>query len=181
MIMKIKKAVVYLLVTIMVFGTMNVVSAVSHYDDNFDGDIVENPWAELFTDANKSDVSIGGTTNTTETTTGPQKNKEKNSASFLQKTKVLSAKKTGKKARKAKISLKRIKGATGYQVKYSTGKKFKKKNTITKKFSKPKFTIKKLKRGKSYYVKARAYRKTAGRTDYGKWSAVKKITVKNKK
>lgn len=79
------------------------------------------------------------------------------------------------KGKKAKITLKKLSGATGYQIKYSTSKKFKNAKTVrTKKVS---YIIKKLKKGKKYYVKARAY-KTVNKTRYyGKWSKIKKIKI----
>ena len=89
------------------------------------------------------------------------------------KTKVKKAKRVGKK--KAKITLKRVKGVTGYVVKYSTKKTFGKKTTITKKVKKASFTLKKLKAKKKYYIKARAYRVADKKTYYGKWSARKVI------
>ena len=98
---------------------------------------------------------------------------------FVGKTKV---KKLKKKlaSQKAKVSLKKIRGAK-YQVKISTTKKFKKKKTVSKKkVKKATFTIKnkKLAYKKVLYVKARAYRIVNGKTYYGKWSKVKKIKIK---
>ena len=82
-------------------------------------------------------------------------------------------------SKKAIIKLKKISGAK-YQVKISTTKKFKKKNTITKKVTKATFTIKnkKIQKKKVLYVKARAYRVSGGETYFGKWSNVKKVIVK---
>lgn len=88
-------------------------------------------------------------------------------------TKVSKVKRTGKT--KAKITLKKVKGAKGYVVKYSTTKKFGKKTTITKKVKKATFTIKKLKAAKKYYVKVRAYKVVSSKTYYGKWSKAKKV------
>lgn len=96
------------------------------------------------------------------------------------KAKIKSAVKTNKKAKKAKIRLKKIKGALGYEIAYSTTKKFKAKKTTVKKTKKTTYTIKKLKAGKTYYVRARAYIKKYGKYRYGKWSKAKKITVKKK-
>lgn len=95
----------------------------------------------------------------------------------LGRTKVKKAVKRNK-AVKAKISLKKVKSATGYVVKVSTSKKFKGKKTITKTFKRNVFKFKKLKKNKKYYVKARAV-KVVGKTKYyGKWSNVKKIRIK---
>lgn len=86
-------------------------------------------------------------------------------------------KKVARKANgtKAKISLKKVKGATGYVVKISTSKKFKKKTTITKNVKLTTFTLKKLKKNKKYYIKVRAVRKTGKTKVYGLWSKPKRI------
>ena len=76
---------------------------------------------------------------------------------------------------------KTVSGATGYEVMYSTSKKFTKKTTKTvniKKAKTKKTTIKKLKKGKKYYVKVRAYKTVSGKKIYGAYSAVKNIKVK---
>lgn len=79
------------------------------------------------------------------------------------------------KGTKAKISLKKVKGATGYVVKISTSKKFKKKTTITKNVKLTTFSLKKLKKNKKYYIKVRAVRKTGKTKVYGLWSKPKRI------
>ncbi len=80
-----------------------------------------------------------------------------------------------KKGKKVFLSWKKVTGAKGYQIQYSTSKRFKKyksRNTVKKKY-----TIKKLKK-KTYYVRVRAYKKSSGKKIYGKWSKVKKIKIK---
>ncbi len=86
-----------------------------------------------------------------------------------------------KKGKKLTVSWKKDKRATGYQIQYSTNKKFKKgvktaplvKNckTVSK-------TISKLKAGKKYYVRARSYKKVKvnGKNSilYGAWSKGKR-------
>lgn len=79
--------------------------------------------------------------------------------------------------KKAKVTLKKVSGANGYQIVYSTSKKFKsaKKTTATK----TSVTLKKLKKGKTYYVKVRAYKlDSAGKKVYGKYSASKQVMIK---
>lgn len=110
------------------------------------------------------------------TTANKKDNNVVNKAKKL-KTKVISATKKNKKAKNAKIVLKKIKNASGYQIKYSTNKKFKK--FKKKSFKKNKFKLKKLKPGKKYYVKARTYVKTNGKKTYGLWSKAKRVKVKN--
>ena len=69
----------------------------------------------------------------------------------------------------------------GYQVQYSTSKKFKKKTTkavkvATKKGLKK--TVKGLKSGKKYYVRVRAYKMNGKKTVYSAWTAKKSVKVK---
>ena len=74
-----------------------------------------------------------------------------------------------------------VSGANGYQVKYSTSKKFTKKTTksvTVKKQKAKKVTLKKLKKGKKYYVKLRAYKTVNGKKIYGAYSKVKSVKVK---
>ncbi|MBQ7117984.1 MAG: fibronectin type III domain-containing protein, partial [Clostridia bacterium] len=76
---------------------------------------------------------------------------------------------------------KKVSGATGYEVVYSTSNKFTKKTTKTvtiKNAKTTKTTIKKLKKGKKYYVKVRAYKTVSGKKIYGAYSSVKSVKVK---
>ena len=84
-----------------------------------------------------------------------------------------------KKAVTVKIA-KKVKYADGYEVRYSTNKKFKKKLTSKKtaKATAKKVKIKKLKSGKTYYVKMRAYKIINGKMKYGKWSKAVKAKAK---
>ena len=100
------------------------------------------------------------------------------------KGKLRSAK--AKKGRKALIRWKKAPKATGWQIRYSTNKKFRKavKKVTVKKGKATKKTIKKLKAGKTYYVQIRSYNKVIDketgkqRTIYGSWSAKKKFKAK---
>lgn len=85
-----------------------------------------------------------------------------------------------KNNRSIKLTLKKAGTATGYQIKYSTSKKFGKKVTKTVNTKKSKAVIKKLNAKKTYYIKARAYRKTGKSKKYGSWSKVKTVKVKKK-
>jgi len=87
------------------------------------------------------------------------------------KVKKLIRKKASKK--KITIKLKKLSKAKGYQIQYSTSKKFKAKKTTTKITKKTQITIKKLKPKKKYYVRVRAYINAYGEKRYGKWSKVK--------
>lgn len=80
------------------------------------------------------------------------------------------------KKKKLKITIKKVKGANGYQVRWCDNKKFdgyEQKNT-----KKPKLTIKRLDKKTTYWVKARAFKKVNGAKLYGKWSSVKKKKIK---
>ena len=80
------------------------------------------------------------------------------------------------KGKKIKAIWKKVTGAKGYEIQYSTNKKFKKAKTKTTK--KTTFVIKKLKKKKTYYVRVRAYKlDAAGKKVPGKWSKVKKVKV----
>ena len=118
---------------------------------------------------NTSDIGNGGNT-----TVAPSASSDINVK--VGKTKVTKATKK-KRTTKAKISLKKVAGAKGYEVRVSTTKKFKAKKTITKVFKRNKLTFKKLKKNKNYYVQARAFTVINGKKKYGPWSAKKKMKL----
>ena len=67
---------------------------------------------------------------------------------------------------------------TGYQLQYSTSKKFTKKTTkakTVKKASAAKLTVKKLKAEKKYYVRIRTYKTVKGKKYYSSWSKAKSV------
>lgn len=90
------------------------------------------------------------------------------------KVKIKKAK--NKKKRKIKITLKKVKGAKGYHIRYSDSKKFD--GYWDKYTKKTKVTLKKLDKNTKYYIKARAYKLVNGAKLYGKWSKKKKVKVK---
>mgnify|MGYP001087841746 FL=1 len=76
------------------------------------------------------------------------------------------------------LKWKKVSGARGYRVYYSTNKSLKKavKNATVKK---TKVTIKKLKKGKTYYARVAAYvYDSNSKKLFGKKSAVVKVKVK---
>lgn len=76
---------------------------------------------------------------------------------------------------------KQPKSTTGYQVQYSTSKKFTKKATVTKMIKKvftTKLTVKNLKAKKKYYVRVRTYKTVKGKKYCSRWSGVKSVTTK---
>ena len=91
-----------------------------------------------------------------------------------------------KKGKKAfTVTYSKVSGVTGYEVQYSTSKKFTKKTTKkatfkgNKKFTK---TVKKLSGNKKYYVRVRTYKtvKVNGKSVklYSSWSSAKTVTTK---
>ncbi len=92
-------------------------------------------------------------------------------SSTVKSTKIV--KMTAKK-KALKVKWKKVKGIKGYQIQYSTNKKFKKsKKKSVKKASKTTLTIKKLKAKKKYYVRIRTYVVRNGVKKYSKWSKKK--------
>lgn len=118
------------------------------------------------------------------TITGKGKYKGSKTVTFKiipKKTKVTSL--TSPKVKKLKVKYKKVAGVTGYQIKYSTSKKFTKKTTGTvtvKGAGKLSKTIGKLKKGKTYYVKVRTYKTVKGTKYYSGYTAVKKVKIKKK-
>lgn len=94
-------------------------------------------------------------------------------------------KKLTKGKKSFKVTLSKVSGIAGYQIQYSTSKKFSKKTTkaVTIKNNKTTSkTIKKLKAKKKYYVRIRTYKtvKVNGKNTkvYSSWSKVKTVTTK---
>lgn len=93
------------------------------------------------------------------------------------KAKITSVKNVKKK--KIKVSIRKQNSVTGYQIKFSTSKKYNKGTIGTVTMEKNNYTIKKLKKGRKYYIKVRSYVKdSTGRKIYGKWSKSKIVKIK---
>jgi len=111
-----------------------------------------------------------------EETTTAAKNVETTKANNLVPEKIGQVKKlkvNSPKRRVLVVKYKAVKNAKKYQIQYSTSRKFKKK-VSNKTTSKIKCTIKKLKSKKKYYIRVRAI----NGANKGKWSSIKKITIK---
>ena len=82
------------------------------------------------------------------------------------------------KTKAIKVTWKKDKSVTGYEILYSQKSNFKgaKKVTVTKNKT-VSATIKKLTKNKTYYVKVRAYKTVKGKKIYGAYSSVKKVKV----
>ena len=97
----------------------------------------------------------------------------------IAKLKAAKLKKVTKGKKRFTAKWKKVKGVDGYQIRYSTSRKFKNKKTVTVKKAKTvKKTVKKLKAKKVYYVKIRAYKTINGKKQYSKWSKAKKVKTK---
>lgn len=76
------------------------------------------------------------------------------------------------------VSWKQVKGASGYQIRYSLKKKSGYKSILIKKAKAGNYRKNGLKAKKTYYVKMRAYRTVKGKKVYGAWSGIKSIKIK---
>jgi hypothetical protein len=107
-------------------------------------------------------------------------NNAKISESSITKVKALTNKKVD-------VTFKNASDVTGYEIRYSTDKNFRKNvksktfklnKTKTAKGSKKVYTIKKLKKNKKYYFQIRTYEETNGVKSYSAWSKSKNVKVK---
>lgn len=88
-----------------------------------------------------------------------------------------SAKSTKKKTLTA--SWKKTGGNSGWQIQYSTNRKFRSGvRTVNLKAGKTKATIKKLKSRKTYYIRIRSCKNVNGKMMYSGWSNVRKVKIK---
>lgn len=119
----------------------------------------------------------GNGTNGNENVTNPNPNNTTPSV------KPVTVKKTSCSAKnskgKLKITWKKKSGINGYQLQYSTNKKFKKAKTKTiRSVSTKTKTYKAIKKGKRHFVRVRTYKIVNGRKYYSSWSKVKSVVVK---
>ncbi len=95
----------------------------------------------------------------------------------VKKTKI--SKLSNVKGKKAQVTYNKVSNAKGYEIQYSTDKKFKKGVKVKKANAKTtKVTLKKLTKGKKYYVRVRAYRvdEDDNRVN-GSWSEAKSVKI----
>lgn len=95
----------------------------------------------------------------------------------IKKTTLSSAKNV--KGKKVLVKWKKNTEGNGYQIQYSTNKKFAKGNK-TKSISKNKttsYTLSKLTKKKTYYVRIRTAKKVSKKTYYSSWSSAKKVKI----
>ena len=79
---------------------------------------------------------------------------------------------------KIKVTASKLKGITGYQIRYSKKKSMKSSKTVTVTTTKAlNKTLKKLKKG-TYYVQVRPIKKSGGKIYYGAYDTITKVKVK---
>ena len=141
--------------------------------------VAKNTKTKLYAPTKKGSTFKGWYVNNKKVTSIKTKKAIKVTAKW-EKVKVNAAKIKSAKASGKKITVKyaKVKGANGYEVSYSTNKKFAKKKTTTVTTKKTSVTIKNLKKGTSY-VKVAAY-KTDSTGAMVKGKASKVLTVKVK-
>lgn len=123
-----------------------------------------------------NDSKPATTPSTTQPTTKPSTTKNTETV----KPKKTSIKKLSKGKKKFTVTWAKVSGVKGYQIQYSSDKKFKKNNksvTVTKQKT-TKATVKKLKSKKRYYVRVRTYKTVNGKKIYSSWSKVKSVKTK---
>lgn len=72
------------------------------------------------------------------------------------------------KGKRVVLSWKKISDVEGYEIQYSTNRKWRGKKT--KRTTKTQCVVKKMKKEKTYYMRVRAYKTVAGKKVYGAWS-----------
>lgn len=84
---------------------------------------------------------------------------------------------TNVSGKKIKVTINKVSGAKGYQIRYATNSKMKSAKSVSS--SSVNKTLSKLKKNKKYYIQVRAYKKDSkGNKVYGSWSKKKAVTVR---
>ena len=129
-----------------------------------------------YTVSYKNNKSVG-TATATVTFKGNYQGSKKLTFTIKPKTTSLSKLTAGKK--QLKVTWKKNSAVSGYEIQYSTSKKFSSAKTVTVKgYKTTSKTIKSLKAKKTYYVRIRTYKTVNGKKVYSDWSAksLKKAT-----
>ncbi len=122
--------------------------------------------------ANPSEQSVTNATPTVQVKAENIDKKQKNTS--------LSKPKAGKGSITLKWKKVTAKGIKGYEIQYSTDKKFENdvKTVNINKTKTTSKTIKKLKSKKKYYIRIRTFKKSGGKKTYSSWSKAKNVKVK---
>lgn len=124
----------------------------------------------------KYDSSSSGTTSGSDSSSSDNSGSDSStSKTTVKATKVVSV---TRKNKTMTVKLKKVSGASGYQICYATKKSCSGKTAKTVTVNGTKKTIKKLSAKKTYYVKARAYVTKSGKKTYSTWTKVKKVSAK---
>ncbi len=110
-------------------------------------------------------------------TANPDQGKQNSEASTIKSISRAEISKVSVSGQKAVVKVRYIQGVKGYEFQCARNRKFtkeKKKKLSTK----TKRTFSDLKKGKKYYFRVRAYKMNGKKKIYGKWSKVKKVTIK---
>lgn len=127
------------------------------------------------TTASKPNITTAAKPATKPATTAKKPNTTATKVKLAKQTTKVKA--NGKK--KIKVSWKKDKKASGYEITYSTKKSFKGKKTIVVKSNKTTSkVVKKLTSKKKYFVKVRSYKQVGKTKTYGAYSKVKTVKVK---
>ena len=170
-----QKIILFIITVALVASCLGIVSADNSYYEDNPGDIIPNPWAELFTEEAGTAGDITWEFGTTKKATNPS---GKNTA-VPAKAVIKKIYKKKYASKKIKMSVKKAKNAVGYQaVVFKTKKDAKKlmKPIFAKSFLKTKFTLKskEFKNKKKLFVRVRAF--SFAKT--GSWSKIKKVKIK---
>lgn len=97
---------------------------------------------------------------------------------MIKPAKIKISKAVNQKGRKIKLTWKKVKGVSGYEICYAKNKTFKKgKKVVTAKSSAKTKVISKLGKNQIYYIRIRAYKKISGKKVYGVWSSKKSVKI----
>lgn len=138
---------------------------------------------EVATVDKKGKVKVEGPGRAVITVTGKAKGLKTETAKItitVKPSAKLSAKAAAQSGKKLKVTWKRNKKASGYQIVVATDKSFKNvvKTVNVKNNKTVKATVKGLKSGKKYYVRVRSMKKASGGNVYGNWSKAKPVKAK---
>lgn len=93
-------------------------------------------------------------------------------------SKVLELKAKAKK-KTVQLNWKKVSDVSGYQLNYSTSKKFEKEGSKKKLIKRNQIVVKNLKNKKTYYFRIRAYKLDGTKKIWGKWSEIRKVKITN--
>ena len=173
-----KQKIVLFIITVAMLVSCMAVGVLADFPDDNPGDVIDNPWADDFTETNETvtDIPWIDESTTPAVTTKASETKEE---PYPAKAVIKKIYKKKYASKKIKMSVKKAKNALGYQVVvFKTKKNARKlvKPLYQKTFLKAKFTLKskKLKNKKKLFVRVRGFNHTKA----GAWSKIKRVKIK---